>query len=49
MSSCITSASEGLAKGLGKKENTMGLAASQSRLLSLTSRMHDLEYKGQNP
>jgi len=25
----------------------MGLAASQSRLLSLTSRMHDLEYKGQ--
>ncbi len=25
----------------------MGLAASQSRLLSLTSRMHDLEYKSQ--
>ena len=26
----------------------MGLAASQARLLNLTSRMHDIEYKAQN-
>ena len=26
----------------------MGLSASQARLLNLTARMHDIEYKAQN-
>jgi len=26
----------------------MGLASSQARLLNLTARMHDIEYKAQN-
>ena len=32
---------------LQKEKETMGLAASQARLLNLTSRMHDIEYKAQ--
>ena len=35
------------AKGTTKKEQTMGMAASQARLLSITSRIHDVEYQAQ--
>ena len=34
-------------KGTTEKEKVMGLAASQARLLSLTSRIHDVEYQAQ--
>ena len=35
-------------KGQIKEKRTMGMAASQARLLSITARIHDVEYQAQS-
>jgi hypothetical protein len=37
-----------MSKGQPKRTNTMGMAASQARLLTITARMHDIEYQAQS-
>ena len=37
-----------MAKGQPKRKLEMGMAASQARLLTITARMHDIEYQAQS-
>ena len=37
-----------MAKGTNIRTKTMGMAASQARLLTITARMHDVEYAAQS-